>query len=553
MGSMIRAPLLPRLRPVHGIVLAVGLGALLGACRSDTPDKPERLVQQGRAALVRGDALRAVSLLRRAVVRVPRSERAQRLLGRALVQAGRLREAEQALSRGVHQVPRSARLWMALGGVRQKRGRFDAAVRAFERARVLAPHDPDVPLALGRLYEQHGLLKVAASHYQQGLLAARVDARIRAALGLARLAKAQGHAEEAIGYLGRALRADPRRVDVSRALGEALLEVDRPKEARRVLLAARAVRPKAPGIAALLGQANQALGHQEEAAAALAEAVRQAPRDAASLRRLAQSLLALGRRDEAYAAGVKALALAPKDVQTMWLMVPLYLARGLHEPARKLLEALRGVRNHDATYWKYLGQALDSAGEHRAAYEAYAKASTLRPGNTMLRCLVGIVARRAGEYRAAVRHLRVCLASSSSAHGEVQYSALVNLAIAREMLGQRASARRLLRQAETRSPRQPEAWVYGAWIALRQGGLARAVRLAQRADLLAQGKSPHALDVLASALLRLGRTKEARRALERARSLPMDPQDRGYLQQRLSHWVGAPRAVPGRRVARPRR
>jgi predicted RNA polymerase sigma factor len=69
------------------------------------------------------------------------------------------------------------------------------------------------------------------------------------------------------------------------------------------------------------------------------------------------------------------------------------------------------------------------------------------------------------------------------------------------------------------------------WIALRSGQAARAQQLAAQADRLAGGKSAHALDVLASALRRLGRVAEANRVLDRALQLPLSASDRAYFQR----------------------
>jgi len=242
---------------------------------------------------------------------------------------------------------------------------------------------------------------------------------------------------------------------------------------------------------------------------------------------LATSLLALNRVDEAYAVGVRALALAPEDPRIQWMMAPLYLKRGLPGPARALLTKLAPIRAHDPDYWRYVGRAASALGDYRAAQQAYARAVTLRPRDPKLLEALAVAARRAGDYTRAARHLEALLRRDPK-----RYGLRIHLAIAQEFLGHRAEALRLLGQARKLAPQRPDAFTYLAWIALRSGAVAKARTLAIQADRLAKGKSPHALDVLASAEARLGAVKAARQALDRALALSLSPGDRKYLLAR---------------------
>jgi tetratricopeptide (TPR) repeat protein len=233
-------------------------------------------------------------------------------------------------------------------------------------------------------------------------------------------------------------------------------------------------------------------------------------------------------------------------------MAPLYLERGLVEPAGELLGQLAGARAHDPDYWALVARVAEGRGDHGAAREAWAKALTLRPRELALRRRLGFAARRAGDYPGALLHLQAVVAARPD-----DYDALVHLAIAAEFTGQRGRASEALERAQRLAPARPEAVVYLAWLAQRQGRLHEALARAEQADRLAGGTSVWALDVLASVLVTLGRRSEAKVVLDRALALPLAEGDRRYLADRRVALDGqtppskGPATVKGESTPRP--
>jgi tetratricopeptide (TPR) repeat protein len=302
-----------------------------------------------------------------------------------------------------------------------------------------------------------------------------------------------------------------------------------------------------------LGLAHQELGDHAAAARALGLAARLLPQKVAPLLPLARSLLALDRQQEAYAVGVKALALAPGDPEVQWLMAPLYLSRGLHLAAAELVEKLRATRSHDAQYWRVAGQVHSALGRFADARQDFARALTLQPRDPRLVRQVAIAARRAGDYKTARRHLLAVLKLDPQ-----DYDIAVHLAIAEAHLGQGAAAWARLAALVRAHPGRPEAQVYVGWLALRKNALAEAIRWARQADRLAGGKSAHALDVLAQALVRQGQSTQARQVVARALALPLSAEDRAYfvkleeLARRAAPRPGPAHPRPGPARPRPR-
>lgn len=514
----------PMVRPM---LMMTSLVLLTCSGSGPRPPDDEEPLREGRAALSRGQVDRAVALLGRAVQRRPGHVESRRQLAKALLAANRGRDAERCLREGLKGQPRSVVLWLDLGQLLARQGKHDQAVRALEEARHLSPEEVEVALALGQIYEQHGQTDVARALYRSSLPAAEVAARIRLHRRLARLAALREEHGEVLAELRRALALAPQRGDLQAELGVALRRSGRSAEAKIVLVQAARMRPRDGEVRLQLGLVLAELEEHAAAEEALAEASRLLPGRSAPLAALCESQLVLGRRDVAYGTCVRALALAPADARMQWRMAPLYLERGLVEPAGELLDQLAGARAHDADYWALVARVAEGRGDHGAARESWAKALTLRPRDLLLRRHLGFAARRAGDYPGALVHLEAVQRERPD-----DYDTLVHLGIAAEFCGQRRRAAEVLGRAEGLAPGRPEALVYLAWLAQRQGRLPEALTRAERADRLARGTSVPALDVLASVLSARGRRAEAMAVIDRALALPLGAGDRSYLAAR---------------------
>ncbi len=520
-----------------GLIVVISM-----ACGDGKKGAREDLLHTGRAALAKGDNQRAAALLKRAVAQSPRNVRARLAYAVALERTNGLREAERILRDGLVLHPGKAALFAALGRVLRQRGKYDQAVKALDRATKLDPKDPDPALQLGEIYERYRKWEIARSHYRAVLAGAdRPAHRIMAHRRLARLARRENKLTEAIAELRQALRLAPRRGKLLGELGDALRLAGRPAEALAPLRLRVKLTPDSGPAQLGLGLALREQGSHAEAVRALRLAARLQPKKVEPLLPLAQSLLALDRKQEAYAVGVKALALSPEDPAVMWTMAPLYHARKLYTAAAELITKLRSMRSHDARYWQLAGAVHSALGRHAEARQDYARALTLRPRDTRLARRVAFAARRAGDYKTARRQLLAVLKLDPG-----DYEAGVHLAIAEAYLGRRVAAMGRLKRLARAFPKRADAHLYLGWLALRRGALAEAVRLARLADGLAGGKSAHALDVLAQALLRRKESAQARKVVSRALALPLSAGDRVYFQKLVAPPKKAGAKAPGK-------
>lgn len=153
-----------------------------------------------------GDAVGALAVIDRAIVRCPRSDELALARARALASGGRLDEAEQALRLLIRRRPPSADALAMLGSLLMERGaHLDEARRCFEHALVLAPAAGEVADRLGALH----LLQGRMAEAERTLLRARrllgESPQVEAHLGM--LWAKQGKRAEAAAALRRAIAA----------------------------------------------------------------------------------------------------------------------------------------------------------------------------------------------------------------------------------------------------------------------------------------------------------------------------------------------------------
>jgi 4-amino-4-deoxy-L-arabinose transferase-like glycosyltransferase len=123
----------------------------------------------------------------------------------------------------------------------------------------------------------------------------------------------QGRIDPAIGWMRRAVAADPYYAPAQAGLGVALLRAGHPDEARLALLDALEFQPENGTVYRLLGVAQRRVGRPEEALRSLRNAVELAPGDASSWWELGRLLESLGHTAEAEQAYGSALTLGQAD------------------------------------------------------------------------------------------------------------------------------------------------------------------------------------------------------------------------------------------------
>ncbi len=264
--------------------------------------------------------------------------------------------------------PNSPQPWLRAGEVLLRQHRFDRAQRAFQEAG--RRHSTVAALlGLGESYAGRGDWAAALKTWGQALALAPDEARVYLALGRGSLA--QGHFDQAVSYLTRALRLRPTAAEAAEAhrlLGR-LLADDSPElaadhlrqagdtEMLAVLEAAEA-EPDPPHRAILLGAAFLRQSDLPLACRALEQAIALDPTNAEAHAYLAHTLDRLG---EAVAAGEllqQALALDPDSALAYYFL-------GIHE---RLIGDANGAQ---AALWEALLRDPENAALRVEMAEAF--------------------------------------------------------------------------------------------------------------------------------------------------------------------------------------
>ncbi|MCB9552384.1 MAG: tetratricopeptide repeat protein [Myxococcales bacterium] len=210
----------------------------------------------GWARLQQGDAAAALEALDRAAAAADSAE-IETLRARALATLARPADAEAAARRAVELQPTAAEARLALAGLARQRGALDLAADHFTAAAAWAPADVRAWLQLGRVEAERRRWPESLAAYTQAERAAGPDDLARD-----------------LALLGRA---------------EALLQTDRPAEARAIgdLLRTREV--PLPGLASLMGRLHLIAGELQPALGALRAAVQLDPTDEVARAALAEA------------------------------------------------------------------------------------------------------------------------------------------------------------------------------------------------------------------------------------------------------------------------
>jgi tetratricopeptide (TPR) repeat protein len=234
-----------------------------------------RLLNEGAAALNRGDYPTAVDKLRRAAGMALNNFRAHYFLGRALLGDRRYAEAVEALQVALDLDPSHLEANVALGNAFLRMGDTQEAPAAYYRALGLRAEYPSALDGLARTYESQGKL------------------------------------DEAITFFNRAIASNRGYADAYTNLGDLYLRNDRFDEAVRLLSEAVSIRADfAPGYNRL-ALAYSRLGLHNEAVATVQKAISLQPRAAEHQATLGTIRLALGLLSSAEAAYRAARELDP--------------------------------------------------------------------------------------------------------------------------------------------------------------------------------------------------------------------------------------------------
>jgi tetratricopeptide (TPR) repeat protein len=526
----------------------------------------------GEIALARGDTKLALEHLEQAVMLDPRDLKARTVLAVAERLDGNLQSALTRINQVVNELP------IDYFAVREQYLINKAAGNATnDQLRHLVSREPDAILelvfdyvAIGRRREAIDVVEEAIKNGPSGILAvdkSRIHPMLYYVLGY--LYESGGERERARNQFALGMKGDPAFVFPHR-----VEEID-------VLRAALAANPNDGRAAYYLGNVLASKNRDNEALNAWREAVKLDPANTVAQRNYARALwLVLQQRDEAAAQYQRAINVSPTDFRLYVEFDKLLAEMGATERRIKLLEGAPASVLSQSPVVQSLAAAYIDAGRFSEAAALLAK-TTFTSGEGEDAALglyrkahLGLARkhREAGDHlKAATEFAAVTEFPRNFGVGRpaMQSQAQYYVAAAREYDagGKTAEAERWWQRAATEElnpPSQPEEpwsenYYYKAVALEHVGRKAEARKLYERLALLNDDQKMLDAEpwpptgairfVLAGAALKaLGRTNEARVALERA--LKLDPQNElaisqlAELKRAANSTVGA--ALPGR-------
>lgn len=224
----------------------------------------------------RGDWPRAVELLSEARRYYPTDWLIELRLADALRAAGRKTEALESYKRAIQRYTGEPRARLHYGQLLEESGDFSAAAQQYYMGTEIQPSNGELLGSLGTVLVKLGQYERAQSYLSQALEHGYSAYRYHLALGIA--AGRQGNLPAAAEELRSALREDPNGWEAHFNLGQALVMLRQPGEARQHLSAAHQLQPQSAKILEALarverdqGNAAQAAEHERQARALAAK------------------------------------------------------------------------------------------------------------------------------------------------------------------------------------------------------------------------------------------------------------------------------------------
>lgn len=259
--------------------------------------------------------------------------------------------------------------------------------------------------------------------------------------GIAKAAFTQGRFDQAVGYAGLAIRADPR-TEFHVTLGLALLRLGHVEAAQGALRVAVLTDPSNPSAQLALSEACEAAGQLVEAEAALRMALDLRPLEAGYPLVLSQFLARHGHFAEALSMARRATRLAAADdVTTRQHEATLLNASGDHAGAETRFAEICNLRPNDPAAWANHGAMLFELGRLDDACAALEEATVLGLPTVETLTNLGLVHMALGHLAEAEKDF-----SKAIALGPGDLRVMLNQATLLNDLGRREEAATLFRQ-----------------------------------------------------------------------------------------------------------
>ncbi len=357
-------------------------GRLLEAARTYAaviaaePRHAPALLYLGVLRLQQGRAEEAESLLRRSVAQEP-SAAAQANLGAALLALGRIDDAIAAHTAATEAEPGLADFWYGLGNALRDAGRHEDALAAFERMADLSPDQPEGAYGVGAALQALRRFGKAVAAYDQALA---LDPGFAEALyGKATCLQFGGRHEAAISLFEQVLAILPNDGDTHHAIAISLLDQDLGPRALEHLDRAIQADPASDERHYRRGDALMLLDRHKDAEAAYRKASELAPKRVEAILGLASAMEAQAVDAEVLPLYEQARALEPENAVVLCALASALLPLDRHEEAMALLDEAKALRPNLPMVWGGLGHAREQMGDMEGAQDAFREALRLAP------------------------------------------------------------------------------------------------------------------------------------------------------------------------------
>jgi tetratricopeptide (TPR) repeat protein len=258
-----------------------------------------------------------------------------------------------------------------------ERGEYALAIRHFQAAIQAAPANADGYFGLGYTYDLLGKADQAREQYLIALRLRPWDEAIHRRLG--GLAWAAGDSETAMRHFREAVRLNPDYFGGQLALGSAMAETQNFAEALPHLQAAVRLRPDSKEAVFRCAVALSNLGQPQAATTLFQRLIQLDPTNAEHYINLGGTLWAMGKTAQALAAYSEAVKVRPSHPVAHFNLATALLAQNrVREASAEFAEAVRLKPDYPQalTGW---GRAQTQAGDFEAAMAHFEKALQLRP------------------------------------------------------------------------------------------------------------------------------------------------------------------------------
>jgi tetratricopeptide (TPR) repeat protein len=332
----------------------------------------------------------AVKSAREAIALDQECTEAHRLLGKAYIEQGQYAPAMEELGIACRQKDDSAESAYLLGVAQEKAGRLGEALASYRRARQLDETHVDAVVAAGEVLVQMDRLEEAQSYIEFNLQTAGECPAIYELAG--RLAMMRKEFATAAERYQRACDMDVKNLRYVESLAQAHRLAGQYERAVEVLtdLAAREEYARTAWVHTMLGDCLLAMDRPAEAREAYYRAKDIAPDSAEAWVNLAKALLACRETPRAAAAAREAVRLQPDSTEATGLLGYALLSNGQVEEAMEVLAGAVGKHPSDVTLQCLLGRAHELSGDEVQAGRCYAAAMDSNPRSLLARELAGL-------------------------------------------------------------------------------------------------------------------------------------------------------------------